>query len=143
MTPAASEAPSDDRGALERMLEARSVAIVGASVKEGSVGNQSVVELVQGGFDGRIFPVNPKYDEVLGLRAHPSLAEIGEPVDLAILAVSNALLEEQLSLAASSGAASAVIFASGYDEPSEGYPPLTERLSRIEHGERRAGCGGN
>jgi acetate---CoA ligase (ADP-forming) len=125
------------------MLEARSVAIVGASVREGSVGNQSVVELVQGGFDGRIFPVNPKYDEVLGLHAYPSLAEIGEPVDLAILAVSNALLEEQLGLAASSGAASAVIFASGYDEPAEGEPPLTERLSQIARGAGMAVCGGN
>ena len=125
------------------MLEARSVAIVGASVREGSVGNQSVVELVQGGFDGRIFPVNPKYDEVLGLRAYPSVAEIGQPVDLVILAVSNALLEEQLSLAASSGAASAVIFASGYDEPAEGEPPLTERLSRIAREAGMAVCGGN
>jgi acyl-CoA synthetase (NDP forming) len=143
VTPEASEASSEDGGALERMLEARSVAVVGASVREGSVGNQSVVELVQGGFDGRIFPVNPKYDEVLGLRAYPSLAEIGEPVDLAILAVSNALLEEQLSLAASSGAASAVIFASGYDEPAEGEPPLTERLSRIAREAGMAVCGGN
>jgi acyl-CoA synthetase (NDP forming) len=125
------------------MLEARSVAIVGASVREGSVGNQSVVELVQGGFDGRIFPVNPKYDEVLGLRAYPSLAEIGEPVDLAILAVSNALLEDQLSAAADSGAGSAVIFASGYDEPAEGEPPLTERLSRIAREAGMAVCGGN
>jgi acetate---CoA ligase (ADP-forming) len=125
------------------MLEARSVAVVGASVHEGSVGNQSVVELVQGGFDGRIFPVNPKYDEVLGLRAYPSLAEIGGPVDLAILAVSNALLEEQLSLAAASGAASAVIFASGYEEPAEGQPPLTERLSRIAREAGMALCGGN
>jgi acetate---CoA ligase (ADP-forming) len=136
-------ASSDGRGALERMLEARSVAIVGASVREGSVGNQSVVELVQGGFDGRIFPVNPKYDEVLGLRAYPSLAEIGEPVDLVILAVSNALLEEQLSLAAAAGAASAVIFASGYDEPAEGRPPLIERLSRIAREAGMAVCGGN
>ena len=145
MTPAASEASSasKERAALERMLEARSVAIVGASVREGSVGNQSVVELVQGGFDGRIYPVNPKYDEVLGLRAYPSMAEIGEPVDLAILAVSNALLEEQLALAAASGAGSAVIFASGYDEPAEGEPPLTERLSRIALAAGMAVCGGN
>ena len=59
--------PEGERTALERMLEARSVAVVGASAREGSVGNQSVVELIEGGFDGRIFPVNPKYDEVLGL----------------------------------------------------------------------------
>jgi acetate---CoA ligase (ADP-forming) len=131
------------RTALERMLEARSVAVVGASVREGSVGHQSVVELLEGGFAGVIYPVNPKYDEVLDLRAYGSLRDIGEPVDLVILAVSNALLEEQLSLAAASGAASAVIFASGYDEPREGVPPLTERLAAIARGAGMAVCGGN
>jgi acyl-CoA synthetase (NDP forming) len=125
------------------MLEARSVAVVGASVREGSVGNQSIVELVEGGFDGRIYPVNPKYDEVLGHRAFGSVTEIGEPVDLVILAVSNALLEEQLTAAASAGAGSAVIFASGYEEPREGVPPLTERLAGIARDAGMAVCGGN
>ena len=143
MTPASPQASSDGRSAIERMLEARSVAVVGASVREGSVGNQSIVELVEGGFDGRIYPVNPKYDEVLGHRAFGSVTEIGEPVDLVILAVSNALLEEQLTAAASAGAGSAVIFASGYEEPREGVPPLTERLAGIARDAGMAVCGGN
>jgi len=125
------------------MLEARSVAVVGASVREGSVGNQSVVELVEGGFDGRIVPVNPKYDEILGLPCVASVAEIAEPVDLVILAVSNALLEEQLRLAADAGAGSAVIFASGYEEPRDGVPLLTERLAAIARDAGMAICGGN
>jgi acyl-CoA synthetase (NDP forming) len=125
------------------MLEARSVAVVGASVREGSVGNQSVVELVEGGFDGRIVPVNPKYDEILGLPCVGSLAEIAEPVDLVILALSNALLEEQLRLAADAGAGSAVIFASGYEETRDGVPPLTERLATIARDAGMAVCGGN
>jgi acetate---CoA ligase (ADP-forming) len=133
----------DRRTALERMLEARSVAVVGASVRDGSVGNQSVVELVEGGFGGAIYPVNPKYDEVLGHRAFGSVAAIGEPVDLVILAVSNALLEEQLRLAADAGAGSAVIFASGYEEPRDDVPPLTERLSTIAREAGMAVCGGN
>ncbi|MCI0633162.1 MAG: acetate--CoA ligase family protein [Actinobacteria bacterium] len=136
-------AAASERTAIERMLEARSVAVVGASVREGSVGNQSVVELVKGGFDGAIYPVNPKYDEILGLRAFTSLAEIGQPIDLVILAVSNALLEEQLRLAAEAGAASAVIFASGYEEPREDAPPLTERLATIAREAGMAVCGGN
>lgn len=139
MTPAS----ADGRSAIERMLEARSVAVVGASVREGSVGNQSVVELIEGGFDGRIVPVNPKYDEILGLPCVASVAEIAEPVDLVILAISNALLEDQLSLAASAGAASAVIFASGYEEPRDGMPPLTERLAAIARSHGMAICGGN
>jgi acetate---CoA ligase (ADP-forming) len=125
------------------MLEARSVAVVGASVREGSVGNQSVVELIEGGFGGRIVPVNPKYDEILGLPCVASVAEIAEPVDLVILAVSNALLEEQLRLAAEAGAGSAVIFASGYEEPRDGVPPLTDRLAAIARDAGMAICGGN
>ncbi len=125
------------------MLEATSVAVVGASVREGSVGHQSIVELVEGGFEGRIVPVNPKYGSVLGLPAVRSMSDIDEPVDLAILAVSNALLEEQLRLAADAGAASAVIFASGYEEPREDAPPLTERLAAIARQAGMAVCGGN
>jgi acetate---CoA ligase (ADP-forming) len=125
------------------MLEARSVAVVGASVRDGSVGNQSVVELVEGGFDGRIVPVNPKYDEILGLPCVGSVAEIPEPVDLVILAVSNALLEEQLRQAADAGVGSAVIFASGFEEPRDGVPPLTERLAAIARDAGMAICGGN
>lgn len=136
-------ASTDGRSAIERMLEARSVAVVGASVREGSVGNQSVVELLEGGFDGRIVPVNPKYDEILGLPCVGSVAEIAEPVDLVILAISNALLEEQLRLAADAGAGSAVIFASGFEEPRDGVPPLTERLAAIARSHGMAVCGGN
>ena len=79
----------DERTALERMLEARSVAVVGASVKEGSLGRQMMVELLRGGFEGAIYPVNPGYDDVLGLRCYPSIADVPEPVDLAILGVAN------------------------------------------------------
>ncbi len=132
-----------ERTALERMLEARSVAVVGASARQGSFGERMLLELTEGGFDGGIFPVNPKYEEVLGLRTYQTVAEIGEPVDLVLLGVPNALLEEQLKLAADAGAASAVIFASGYEEPREGVPPLTQRLARIARDRGMALCGGN
>lgn len=71
------------------------------------------------------------------------MAEIGEPVDLVILAVRNALLEEQLRLAADAKAGSAVIFATGYEEPRAGVPPLTERLAAIAREAGMAVCGGN
>jgi acyl-CoA synthetase (NDP forming) len=125
------------------MLEARSIAIVGASAREGSVGHQSLIEIRDGGFEGRVFPVNPKYDELLGWRCSPTIADVGEPVDLVILAVSNALLEEQLRAAADAGAGSAVIFASGYEPPRDGVAPLTERLATIAREAGMALCGGN
>ncbi len=128
---------------LRRMLEARSVAVVGASPREGSVGRQALVELLEGGFDGPVYPVNPNHREVLGLPCYRTIAEAPGPVDLAILAVGNARLEEQLRAAASAGAASAVIFASGYEAPREGVPPLTERLAGIAREGGMAVCGAN
>ncbi len=130
------------RAALRRMLEARSVAVVGASVKPGSLGAQMVAELRRGGFDGAIYPVNPGYDEVDGLRCYPSMDEVPEPVDLAILGVANARVEQAMREAAAAGAGSAVTFSSLYEDPSEG-PSLQQRLATIaaEHG--MAMCGGN
>ena len=66
-----------------------------------------LVELRRGGFDGAIYPVNPGYDEVAGLRCYPSILEVPEPVDLAILGVANARVEQALTDAAAAGARSA------------------------------------
>jgi acyl-CoA synthetase (NDP forming) len=130
---------------LRPMLEARSVAAVGASTRPGSVGEQVMRQLLAGGFDGPVRPVNPRYDEVAGLRCVPSLADIAEPVDLAILAVGNAHLEAQLAQAAEVGVGAAVIFASGH-EASPGAPgaaTLIDRLRDIAAGAQMPVCGVN
>ena len=142
-----SEAEPSSRGrtALECMLEARSVAVVGASVKEGSLGRQMMIELRRGGFDGEVFPVNPGYEEIDGYRCYPSAAELPVPVDLAILGVANARLEDALGGAVRAGARSAVTFASLYEEapPEPGAPPLSQRLATIARDAGMAFCGGN
>src|SRR3990172_11197280 len=110
------------------MLEARSGAVVGASVKQGSLGRQMLLELRRGGYDGAVYPVNPGYDEIEGLRCSPSIAEVPEPVDLAILGVANHRVEQALRDAAGAGARSAATFASLHEEdPSPALPPLTAR----------------
>jgi acetate---CoA ligase (ADP-forming) len=125
------------------MLEARSVAVVGASPRPGSFGQELMVQLVRGGFDGAIYPVNPNYREVLGFPCHPGIAELPEPVDLAILGVGNERLEEQLAAAAAAGAAAAVLFASCHEPPRQGVPPLAERLRHIAASAGMVLCGGN
>ena len=132
----------DGRTPIQRMLEARSVAVVGASIKPGSLGESMLAELRRGGFDGAIYPVNPGYDEVAGLRCYPSILEVPEPVDLAILGVANARVEQALADAAAAGAGSAVTFSSLYEEPGDG-PDLRERLRAIAIAHDMALCGGN
>ena len=72
-------ADGDDRSALRAMLEAESVAVVGASARPGSFGEQMMLELMEGGYRGGIFPVNPRYEEVLGHRCFASIAELPGP----------------------------------------------------------------
>ncbi|HSL10662.1 MAG TPA: acetate--CoA ligase family protein [Actinomycetota bacterium] len=132
---------------LEHMLEARSVAVVGASVKPGSLGAAMMAELRRGGFDGEVLPVNPGYDEIDGYRCFASIGEAPGPVDLAILGVANQRLERALTDAAEAGARSAVTFSSLHEEPDErpspDAPPLRDRLAAIARAHGMALCGGN
>jgi acyl-CoA synthetase (NDP forming) len=144
---ATSTKPTEDerRAALRRMLEARSVAVVGASVKAGSLGASMMEELLRGGYEGAIYPVNPGYDEVSSLRCYPSIDDVPGPVDLAILGVANHRIEQALVDAAATGARSAVTFSSLHEEepPAPGAPALTERLAAIAEANGMALCGGN
>jgi acyl-CoA synthetase (NDP forming) len=141
----ATSAEPDARTALECMLEARSVAVVGASVKEGSLGAAMMVELRRGGYGGAVHPVNPGYGEVFGERCYASISEVPEPVDLAILGVSNQRIERAMLDAAAAGARSVVTFSSLFeDAPQEpGMPPLAGRVAAIARAHGMALCGGN
>ena len=104
-----------------------------------------MLELQRGGFDGAIYPVNPGYDEVLGHRCYPSIADVPEPVDLAIVGVANQRLEQAVRDAGAAGARGAVTFSSLFeDEPPEpGVPPLADRVAAIARDAGMALCGGN
>src|SRR5918997_3869856 len=95
--------------ALRAMLEARSVALVGASPKPGTPGNRMVRQLRVGGFSGTVAAVNPKYDEIEGLACYPTLEEVPFVPELVVLGVGNRLLEEQMEAAAERGARGVVV----------------------------------
>ncbi len=127
---------------LDPMLLAQSVAIVGASERRGSVGDQVVRQLITGGFEGAVYPVNPRYEKLHGLNCTPDLRSIGRPIDLVILAVANAQLETGMAEAAEIGAGSVVIFASCHGEAADG-TPLRARLHEIAADAGIPICGGN
>src|SRR5689334_3893068 len=70
---------------LEPTLAPVSVALVGASSREGSVGNVVLRNVIAGGFKGRIYPVNPKYAELSGLRCFAHVGDLPEAPDLAVI----------------------------------------------------------
>jgi acetate---CoA ligase (ADP-forming) len=129
--------------ALTAMLQARSVAVVGAGPRQGSFGQQMMEQLLFGRYQGTIYPLNPGHDQVMDHRCYPSFEALPEAVDLALLGVRNARLEETLLAAAAAGTRSAVIFASCWEPRRPDRPPLHDRLAAIARGAGMAVCGGN
>lgn len=127
--------PSAAPEGLAALLAPRSIAVVGAS--EGPRhGGEVVRSLRAAGFPGEIIPVNPRYGQVYGLNCHPSLADIGRPVDCVVLAVAREQAVEQLRAAAAIGARGAVIVSGGYRETGPEGVRLEAELAETA---RRAG----
>jgi acetate---CoA ligase (ADP-forming) len=127
---------------LAPMLEARSIALVGASPRPGTFGQRMVAEVTRSPARPQVHLVNPRYAEIAGRRCVPSLADLDGPVDLVLLAVPDAALEQQLTLAARRGDRSAVIFGNAHeDQPAPGRPGLRERLAAVARSAGLALCG--
>src|SRR5439155_495993 len=122
-------APTKKRSAVTAMLEARSVALVGASARPGSLGARMIAEVARSPSRPRTYLVNPRHQDIDGVPCLPDLAALPEPVDLALLAVPDTALEQQLAAAARSQARSAVIFGNAFDPP--GRTALRSRLAAI------------
>jgi acyl-CoA synthetase (NDP forming) len=104
--------PADS--ALARTLEARSVALVGASARPGGLGQRMVDEVLRSpGFE-QVWLVNPSYDEVAGRPCLPTLADVDASPDLVLLGVGDTRLVDQLKAAAAIGARGAVVFGSAH-----------------------------
>jgi acyl-CoA synthetase (NDP forming) len=99
----------DQQHRLSRMLAPQSVALVGASTVPNVAGNDMVLELQVSRYPGRVYPVNPKYDEVEGYECFPSIADLPEVPDLAVLGIGNSALESQVASAIELGVGGLVI----------------------------------
>ena len=101
---------------LDKMLNPSSVAIVGASERVGSIGRALLENLIVGGYEGALYPVNPKREEVLGVKAYPSLEAVGRPVDLVLVATPITTAPDLIGQCADLGCQGAVILSAGGKE---------------------------
>ena len=123
------------------MLEARSLALVGGSPRPGSLGARMIEEVAKSASRPRAYLVNPRYDAIGGTRCYPGLADLPEPADLALLAVPDAALEDQVRAAAKAGVRSVVIFGSAVG-PAPAEPGGTaETGGTVGPGAARSGGG--
>ncbi len=111
-----SKKASDRAAGLRFLLEPESVAIIGASDDPSRIGGRPLRYLLNEGFDGTIYAVNPNRDMVQGQKAHPSISDVPQAVDCAVVSVPAKIVVETLEACAASGAKSAIIFSSGFAE---------------------------
>jgi len=80
---------------MKALFEPGSIAVIGAAREEGKLGNIILRNLISSGFEGGLYPVNPKADEILGMKCYPSISEISDSVDLIVVVVPNRIVRER------------------------------------------------
>jgi len=120
-----------DGSALEGLLQPQSIAVVGASDNPHKIGGRPLRYLLEQGYAGRVYPVHPRESRVQGLQAYPTLAELPERPDVAILCVGAEHAEQQLAACARLRIPYALLFASGYAEVGGDGPARQQRLVEV------------
>jgi len=116
---------------LRGLLAPNAIAVVGASPRAGSVAGEILRNLVRCGFDGSILPVNPKYEEIEGLRCVPSVEDLPDTVDLAILAINRNLVLDSVDTCGCKGIRNLVIITAGFKETGPEGAERERELQRL------------
>ncbi len=116
---------------LSPLLRPRSIAMIGASSDPARGNGRTLRYLIQGGFGGPLFPVNPRRGEIQGQRCWPSIGALPQAVDTAIVALPTEAVAQALRECAAAGARSAIVFAGGYAEMGEAGRQAQAEITRI------------
>ncbi len=134
--------PGTEGHRLDRLLKPRSIALVGVSPRKGSVGNDMLEVLHNGGYRGKVFLVNPRYEEIEGIPCFASMSDIPEPIDMAVLSVAGPRMEALLDEAIALGVGGVTIY--DYCKiDGETAPTLLDRLKEKARAAGMPICGGN
>ncbi|WP_243737406.1 acetate--CoA ligase family protein [Blastococcus xanthinilyticus] len=116
---------------LGALLRPRGIALLGISGRAENLMSRPLRYLVEHGYTGGIYPVNPNYEELVGQRCYPTLADVPGPVDLVLVLVAADRVEDAIRQAAAVGASAAVVYASGFAEVGPEGLALQHRLAAV------------
>jgi acetyl coenzyme A synthetase (ADP forming)-like protein len=106
-------------GAMQRIMNPRAVAVIGASAEDGKIGNSVMKNLINGGYQGSIYPVHPKAPEILGRKAYSSVLEVAEDIDVAVFAIPAKFCAAAMEEVGQKKIPGAVMIPSGFAEVGE------------------------
>jgi acetyltransferase len=124
-------------GPLDSILRPNNVAVIGATEKAGSVGRTIIWNLLSNPFGGTIFPVNPKRQNIMGIKAYPTISAVPEPVDLAIIVTPAKTVPGIVKECADLGIPGVIIISAGFKEVGEEGAELERRIMETAHGKMR------
>jgi acetyl coenzyme A synthetase (ADP forming)-like protein len=101
---------------LKPIFEPKSVAVIGASREPTKIGHVIVKNFIEGGFAGHVYPINPEADEILGLKAYPSVLDVKSKIDSAIVSVHAELVPSVLEQCGEKGITGVVVISGGFSE---------------------------
>ncbi len=117
--------------ALKALLEPRSVAVIGASTRPHAVGRAVFANILLGEFQGVVYPVNPKAHSIMGVRAYPSVLDIPDPIDLAVVVVPAPVVPQVLEECGQKGIRAAVVISAGFKEVGPQGAALEEQVKAV------------
>ncbi len=118
---------------LEHFFQPESIAVVGASRTPGKIGHDLLKNLLDAGFKGKIYPVNPKAEDILNIQCHPSLAAIGRRVDLAVIVLPAKLVPQVVEECGEAAIDSIIVISAGFKETGEEGKALEKQLTQLCH----------
>jgi acetyltransferase len=101
---------------LEMLSDPQSVAVIGASRDERKLGYGVLSNIIKYGYQGRVYPINPKADEILGLRCYPSVLDVPDPIDLAVVVIPSKYVASSLEECGQKGVKGVIIITAGFRE---------------------------
>ena len=119
-----------DARSIARLLYPTSVAVVGASSDEGKVGNAVFRNLLRAGLHGTLYPVNPDAHHVHGVRAYPSVLEVPDPIELAVIAVPSSVVLDVVEQCGHKGVRGLVIVSGGFGERGDSAERAAGRMAQ-------------
>jgi len=114
---------------MKRIMQPKSVAVIGASNENGKIGNSVMKNLINGGYKGQIFPIHPSADEIMGHKAYKSVKDVPQEIDTAVFAIPAKFVAGALIECGEKKIAGAVLIPSGFSET--GNVALQEELVTI------------
>ncbi len=113
---------------LDAMFAPGSVAVIGATDRPGTVGRTVLENLLHGRYKGKVYAVNPKHEELLGVKAYKTVRDIPQPVDLVVVATPAAAVPQLIGECVDAGARSAVVVSAGFKERGEEGAALEQKI---------------